>query len=41
MAWERLQNPVKWGDVLYRWVSDTPEDRLWLEGHRYAGQAPG
>jgi glycosyltransferase involved in cell wall biosynthesis len=32
-AWERLQNPVKWGDVLYRWISDAVEDRAWLHAH--------
>lgn len=32
-TWEGMQNPVKWGDVLYRWISDTDEDRAWLRAH--------
>ena len=33
-AWERMQNPVKWGDILRRWVHDAPEDRQWLAANR-------
>ncbi len=33
-AWERMQNPVKWGDVLRRWVEDTAEDRKWFSANR-------
>jgi glycosyltransferase involved in cell wall biosynthesis len=33
-TWERLQLPVKWGELLYRWVSDRTEDRRWLLDHR-------
>lgn len=29
-AWERLQIPVKWRDLLERWLSDTEDDRRWL-----------
>jgi glycosyltransferase involved in cell wall biosynthesis len=33
-AWERMQNPVKWGDVLFHWLGDGPADRQWLADHR-------
>jgi len=33
-AWEGMQNPVKWGDILRRWVQDGTEDRRWLSDHR-------
>jgi glycosyltransferase involved in cell wall biosynthesis len=33
-AWRALQLPVSWGDLLERWVSDTPTDRQWLWDHR-------
>lgn len=33
-AWEALQLPVSWGDLLQRWLSDTPDDREWLRAHR-------
>lgn len=29
-AWQRLQLPVKWGDLLTRWLRDAPDDRRWL-----------
>ena len=32
-AWERIQCPVKWGDLIARWLSDSPEDRAWLSAH--------
>ena len=36
LSWERLQVPVKWGDLLFRWVRDTGEDRGWIAGHSLA-----
>jgi glycosyltransferase involved in cell wall biosynthesis len=33
-AWERLQIPVKWGELLYRWASDRADDRYWIFEHR-------
>ena len=36
VAWERMQNPFKWGDVLYHWVRDADEDRTWLADARPA-----
>lgn len=36
-VWESIQNPVKWGETLYRWLSDTPEDREWFDAHRLGG----
>lgn len=35
-AWHRMQNPVKWGDMIDRWMRDTPEDRAWLAAHTLA-----
>lgn len=32
-AWEFLQIPVRWGDVIDRWLADTPGDRQWLADH--------
>ncbi len=29
-TWDRLRLPVKWADLVNRWVSDTPEDQQWL-----------
>jgi len=33
-AWESLQIPVKWGDLLRRWLSSSPDDMQWLRDHR-------
>lgn len=30
LAWDRIQNPTKWGDVLDHWLRDRDEDRQWL-----------
>jgi glycosyltransferase involved in cell wall biosynthesis len=43
-AWEAIQLPVTWGDLVTRWLGDAPGDRGWLGDHslasgRYA--APG
>jgi hypothetical protein len=32
-AWKSLQLPVKWGELLTRWLSDTLADRQWLVNH--------
>lgn len=29
-AWEKLQIPVKWGELVERWLVDSPENRRWL-----------
>jgi glycosyltransferase involved in cell wall biosynthesis len=40
IAWHRMQLPVKWGDMIGRWVRGTPDDRAWLAAHTLAGGAP-
>ncbi|MEQ8757974.1 MAG: glycosyltransferase family 4 protein [Coleofasciculus sp. G1-WW12-02] len=35
-TWERLQIPVKWGDLIQRWLNNSPDDRQWLFDHRLA-----
>jgi glycosyltransferase involved in cell wall biosynthesis len=35
-AWERLQIPVRWGEMLERWLRDADEDRRWLARHSLA-----
>jgi glycosyltransferase involved in cell wall biosynthesis len=35
-AWERIQIPVKFGELLSRWVADSPENREWLHSFRLA-----
>lgn len=35
-AWKQLQIPVKFADLLNRWVFDSPENRQWLYDHRLA-----
>lgn len=32
-AWQRMQIPVKWGEMIDRWMADGPEDRHWLASH--------
>lgn len=32
-AWQRLQIPVKWADLVDRWLRDDEEDRAWLAAH--------
>jgi glycosyltransferase involved in cell wall biosynthesis len=34
-AWQRLQIPVKWGDLIRRWVVSTPENADWFRAHRF------
>jgi glycosyltransferase involved in cell wall biosynthesis len=38
-AWARMQNPVKWGDMIDHWLGDAPADRQWLAGHSVAALA--
>lgn len=33
-AWESLQVPVKWGELIMRWLDDAPSDRDWIYEHR-------
>lgn len=33
-AWVRMQNSVKWGDVLRHWIEGRPEDQQWFEANR-------
>ncbi|MDO6415767.1 glycosyltransferase family 4 protein [Sphingomonas sp. BIUV-7] len=35
-AWDALQLPVRWGEMLAHWLADEPEDRSWLAGHASA-----
>lgn len=35
-AWARMQNPVKWGEMIGRWVRDDADDRAWLAAHTVA-----
>ncbi len=32
-AWEALQLPVSWGEMIERWLSHTPVDTDWLQDH--------
>jgi glycosyltransferase involved in cell wall biosynthesis len=33
-AWKQLQIPVKWAELINRWVYDSQENRQWLFDHR-------
>ena len=33
-AWKKLQIPVKWADMINRWLHNSPENRQWLFDHR-------
>lgn len=35
-AWKHLQIPVKWAEMINRWLYDSPENRQWLFEHRLA-----
>lgn len=35
-AWRRIQIPVKFGELLKRWILDSAEDRTWISSHRLA-----
>ena len=39
LAWDRMQNPVKWGEMLERWVRGSNEDVAWLSVHSIARTA--
>jgi glycosyltransferase involved in cell wall biosynthesis len=38
-AWQKLQCPVKWEDLILKWLRDTPEDRTWLAARTLASDA--
>lgn len=33
-AWDRLQIPVKWAELINQWIDDSPENKQWLFEHR-------
>ncbi|HEY9300702.1 MAG TPA: glycosyltransferase [Phormidium sp.] len=33
-AWKQLQIPVKWADMINRWLDNSPQNRQWLFDHR-------
>jgi glycosyltransferase involved in cell wall biosynthesis len=33
-TWKQLRLPVKWADLIERWVQGTESDRQWLSDHR-------
>lgn len=35
-VWDRLQLPVKWNQLIDRWLRDGDEDRAWLRAHSLA-----
>jgi glycogen synthase len=35
-SWQKLRLPVKWSDVLERWIDETPENQKWLLNHSLA-----
>ncbi len=35
-AWQRLQIPVKWGELIKRWLDNSPENKQWMFEHRLA-----
>lgn len=36
VAWDRMQIPVKWADLIFRWLEDAEASRQWLGEHRLA-----
>jgi glycosyltransferase involved in cell wall biosynthesis len=32
-AWQRMQIPLKWGEMIDHWLADGPKDRHWLASH--------
>ena len=38
-TWRAMQQPVRWGDLIHRWLADTPEDRAWIAAHTLASNA--
>jgi glycosyltransferase involved in cell wall biosynthesis len=37
-AWNALQVPVKWADLIGRWVNESQTNKAWLEGHSLSRQ---
>jgi glycosyltransferase involved in cell wall biosynthesis len=37
-AWKKLQIPVKWADMINRWLDDSPENQQWLFDHRLSSK---
>jgi glycosyltransferase involved in cell wall biosynthesis len=37
-AWQRLQIPVKWAELIQRWLHNSPENQSWLYEHRLASK---
>ena len=37
-AWQRLQIPVKWADLIKSWIDDSSENRQWLFEHRLSSE---
>lgn len=35
-TWKRLQIPVKWAEMIQRWLHNSPENQQWLFEHRLA-----
>jgi glycosyltransferase involved in cell wall biosynthesis len=35
-AWQKIQLPVLWGDLISRWIRDDADDREWLAAHSLA-----
>jgi hypothetical protein len=33
-AWKQLQIPVKWAEMINRWINDSPENQQWLFDYR-------
>jgi glycosyltransferase involved in cell wall biosynthesis len=33
-TWQKLRLPVKWADMLERWLNDSPENQRWLYSYR-------
>jgi glycosyltransferase involved in cell wall biosynthesis len=33
-AWQQMQIPVKWAELIFRWLENTPESIGWLRDHR-------
>ncbi len=38
-TWSQLRLPIKWADVIDRWLDDTPESKQWLYEQRLASGA--
>lgn len=37
-SWKRLQIPVKWAELINRWLDDSPENQQWLFEHRLSSE---